>query len=109
LPRLFPVQSDPAKTPFLWDKSFRWSPAQPYGRPDWDLIGRAFVDVAQVSQSQSLAFERDVTLVGTGVGVELQYKSNLNLRVDWGVALTDVPDLVTAGSNRFHISATFLY
>ena len=109
LPRVFPIQQDPTKTPFLWDKSFRFSPQQPYGKPDWDLIFRAFVDVAEVVNSSRQSFEKDATLVGSGVGVEFQYKQNFNLRVDWGAALTDIPDEVKAGSNRFHITTTILY
>ncbi|HVX85121.1 MAG TPA: ShlB/FhaC/HecB family hemolysin secretion/activation protein [Phycisphaerae bacterium] len=108
-PRILPVQADPGKTPFLWDKRFRFSPQQVYGRPDWDLIARAFFDVGQVWNSDKLQFEQDQTLAGTGVGIELQYKQNFNVRVDWGFALIDVPDQVQAGDNRVHISATFLY
>jgi outer membrane protein assembly factor BamA len=109
VPRVFAIQPEPEKTPFLWDKRFRWSPAQVYGKPDWDLIARAFVDVAQVNSNDKPSFEQNYTLVGTGLGLELQYKQNFNLRVDWGVALNSVADQVSAGSNRFHISATFLY
>ncbi len=57
--------------------------------------------------------DNDSTLVGTGVGLELQYKQNLNIRVDWGVALTDVnagtTSLAKEGDSRVHISATVLY
>jgi hemolysin activation/secretion protein len=108
-PRILPIQPDPTKTPFLWDKSFRFSPSQTYGRPDWDLIARAFIDVAEVIANRATAFEDNHTLVGTGVGLELQYKQHFNVRVDWGVALTDVPGEVKEGNNRFHISATLLY
>jgi hemolysin activation/secretion protein len=109
IPRLFPVEPEPSKTPFLWNKSFRFSPPQTYGKPDWDLITRAFVDVAHVVNNDKTAFENNSTLVGTGLGLELQYKQHLNFRVDWGIALTDVEEEVRAGSNRFHFSATFLY
>jgi hemolysin activation/secretion protein len=117
IPRLLPIQSDPSKTPFLWDKSFRFSPQQRYDKPDWDFIVRTFFDVGQVDNSRPVqSFEHNVTLMGTGLGAELLYKQNFDIRVDWGVALTDVPtatagadNQVTAGSNRFHISATLLY
>jgi hemolysin activation/secretion protein len=109
VPRVLAVQPDPSQTPLPWDKNFRLSPQQVYGRPDWDLILRAFLDVGEVVNSSRQSFEKDVTLVGTGVGVELQYRQNLNLRVDWGAALTDIPDEVKAGSNRFHITSTILY
>ena len=114
IPRLFPIQQDPTRTPFLWNKSFRASPQQAYGHPDWDLISRVFVDVGRVLYSDAQSFERNGTLVGTGVGLELQYKQNFNLRVDWGIALNalqnpDPTQTVSAGSNRFNISATILY
>ena len=109
VPRVFPVQDDPTKTPFLWDKTFRYSPQTVYGRPDWDLILRAFVDAGQVAISSRQTFENNATLVGAGVGFELQYRQNFNLRVDWGNALTDVKDEVKAGSQRVHITATILY
>ena len=115
IPRLFPIENDPSRTPFLWDKSFRAAPQQPYGRPDWDLIARAFFDIGQVVNSNIQSGEHDQTLAGTGVGLELQYKQNLNIRVDWGVALNPISDQggttegVSAGSNRFHITATLLY
>ncbi|HEY4330641.1 MAG TPA: hypothetical protein VGN88_12955 [Phycisphaerae bacterium] len=108
VPRILAVQDDPTKTPLFGD-SFRYSPQTPYGRPDWDLIFKAFVDVGQVNNSQRQSFEKNATLVGTGVGMEFQFKQNLNLRLDWGIALTDLQDQVTAGSNRVHISVTFLY
>jgi hemolysin activation/secretion protein len=115
VPRVFAIQPDPSKTPFLWMKSFRRTPQQVYGHPDWDLILRTFVDAGLVFQSHRNKFEQDSSLVGAGVGLELQVKQNFNLRVDWGCALNGVKDPVdpksdvTAGSNRFHISTTILY
>jgi hemolysin activation/secretion protein len=108
-PRILPIQPDPGKTPFLWERRFRYSPQQVYGRPDWDLIARAFFDAAQVWSTDKLPFEEDHTLAGTGVGIELQYKQNLNIRVDWGFALIGIRDEVSAGENRVHVSATLLY
>jgi hemolysin activation/secretion protein len=113
IPRLFPIQPDPTKTPFLWDKSFRYSPQQAYGHPDWDLIARAFVDVGRVLNTDHLPTDNNSTLVGTGVGLEFLYKQNFDIRCDWGVALNDIRSGVSteveSGSNRFHISATLLY
>jgi hemolysin activation/secretion protein len=107
VPRVFPVQSESGT--FLWDKNFKYAPQHTYGRPDWDLILRGFLDVAEVVNSNRQPFEADSTLVGTGVGIELQFRQNFNVRVDWGVALTGIKDEVDAGSNRFHISSTILY
>jgi hypothetical protein len=112
IPRIFPVQNDPTKTPFLWNQSFRASPQTVYGRPDWDLIFRAFTDVAQVDISNRQAFESHRTLWGAGVGMELQVKQNFNLRADWGIPLNAFEDLgVRTGpdSSRLHFSATILY
>jgi hemolysin activation/secretion protein len=113
IPRLFPIQADPTKTPFLWDKSFRFSPQQAYGHPDWDLIARAFVDVGRVLNTNRLPTDYNSTLVGTGVGLEFLYKQNFDVRCDWGVALNEIDagNVVEAraGSNRFNISATLLY
>ncbi len=108
LPRALAVQPDPTRTR-VFGQPFRFSPQQPYGRPDWDLILRTFVDAGRTVSSQHQAFEENNTLVGTGVGLELQIKQNFNIRVDWGIALESVPGVVEGGSNRFHIIATFLY
>ena len=115
VPRVLPV-SDPGfvgsrRVGFLGD-SFRWAPQAPYGRADWDLILKAFLDAGRTVNSDRLAGEENETLVGTGVGVELQYKQNVSLRVDWGFALSDIEaadDPVDAGDNRVHFSLTVLY
>ncbi len=117
LPRLFPV-SDPgflgAKEMGWSQYDFRWAPQQEYGRADWDLIFRGFVDVGQTVISDPRAGETDETLVGVGIGAELQVKRNLNFRLDWGFALEEVgseqqDDLVKSGNNEVHFSATLLY
>jgi hemolysin activation/secretion protein len=108
LPRALAIQPDPSKTP-VFGEPFRFSPQQPWARPDWDLILRAFLDVGRTFQVNRTEGEGDETLVGTGVGVELQLKQNINLRVDWGVALDRVTGQVDPGANRFHIVGTFLY
>ncbi|GMV25394.1 MAG: hypothetical protein AMXMBFR58_14250 [Phycisphaerae bacterium] len=113
LPRVLKPSTDPNST-------FSWRPPGPYGRPDWDLILRAFVDVGHTTNSNiQPAFESDETLVGAGLGAELQIARNLNFRVDWGIALDEIDGRsedgapldspVSAGSNRFHIAFTLLY
>lgn len=104
----------------VFGRSFRFRPQQPYGRADWDLVARAFVDAGWTWNSEKLGFEDDEGLVGVGLGLELAVKRNLSLRVDWGVALTDTeagqtqigggfaPN-VTSGSSQIHLSATILY
>lgn len=108
LPRVFGVQPDPTQTP-LFGRPFRWAPQQPYGRADWDLIFKGFIDAGQTYVSDPLPFERDRTLLGAGLGVELQVQRNLAVRLDWGVALHDVPGEADQGDNRLHFSATILY
>ena len=116
LPRTAMAMSERAspyygKSPRIFGDTFRPVPPQPYGRPDWDLIPKAFIDVGHTINNQGQFFETDDTLVGAGLGLEFAYKQNVNLRVDWGVALKSVgePESVKAGSNRFHISFTVLY
>jgi hemolysin activation/secretion protein len=101
LPRALPVVRKPLRLPLLGD--FRAAPQQVYGRPDWDLTFRAFVDAGRTirndrSDSGGGAFERNQTLVGAGVGAELQIKSNFRARVDWAVPLTSTSHNLTNGA-----------
>ncbi len=112
IPRIFPANSmGSVNDPF--GNTYQLSRQSPYGRADWDLIFRGFVDVGQTYINDNPGAEFENTLVGTGVGLELLIKQNISLRMDWGIALTDVKDTigdtVTAGSNRFHFVFTFLY
>ncbi|MGD9689202.1 MAG: ShlB/FhaC/HecB family hemolysin secretion/activation protein [Phycisphaerales bacterium] len=96
----------------IFGEEFRYAPQQPYGRPDWDLIVRAFFDAAETTNSDRLTFEQDESLASVGVGIELVYKRNLNIRVDWGSVLEEVGTgrgRNEEGDNRFHFSATFLF
>lgn len=118
-PRTFKV-SDPgtlngrdyAKLAGFLGKDFRYAPQEAFGRADWDLIFKGFVDAGTVLVSGSTAGEDNYTLIGAGLGAELQVKRNLVARLDWGMALTDVDDpgnRVDGGDNRFHFLLTFLY
>ena len=110
LPRMLTVEQDPTKTK-LFGKPFRYSPQQPYGRADWDLIFRAFIDVGRTVNSQIESFENNATLIGAGVGLEFQFQQNLSARLDYGVALRSVQatDPVSAGDGRLHFVLTLLY
>lgn len=115
VPRAFGVETDPGKTP-LFGQPFRFRPQQAYGQADWDFILRAFTDVGRAINSRREAVERDETLWGAGVGGELQILRNFSVRVDWAMALQNAKadnsadaDVVTVGSNRFHIVATLLF
>ncbi len=100
LPRALGLQPVPSE---LFGEPFRFVPQTVYGRPDWDLILRAFVDVGRTFISDRLPFESEATLIGSGIGVELQLKSNLDVRIDWGIALRDVPSRgVSAGSSQVY-------
>jgi hemolysin activation/secretion protein len=112
IPRLFGVEPQPGN---LFGEPFRWSPQQVYGRPDWDLILRGFVDAGQTYNTQRESFETNATLVGAGVGLELQYKDNADVRVDFGRAINAVHDsqtgatLVGYGSEQINMVFTFKY
>ena len=86
-------------------------PLRPYSRPDWDLILRGFVDVGEAVYTDPISSESNSTLVGAGLGMELQVKENFVLRLDWGMALNDLdqPERVRAGDSRLHVMAMFLY
>ena len=87
IPHLFPVNPNAGS---VFGHPFRWVPQEPYGPTDWDLIGKAFLDVGQVVNSNRQSYEKNSTLVGTGLGLQLDIKHNISLMVDWGVALTQL-------------------
>lgn len=120
IPRAFSVSRQPLRIPFIGD--FRAAPQQVYGRPDWDLIFRAFVDAGQsfrnnVSASQAGPNEVDQTLIGLGVGAELQLKSNFRARIDWATALKgtnkgsdgDIANPTKLWDNEIHVLFSILY
>lgn len=107
VPRAFGVREQPGE---LFGRTFRYAPQQPYGRPDWDLILRGFVDAGRTINSKRQDFENDETLLGAGVGVELLLYRNVNLRMDWATALEDTTaQNVDSGSSQFHFVFTLLY
>jgi len=85
LPRALGVRPRPVQIPWVGD--FRVAPQQVYGRPDWDLILRGFVDAGQTIRNRpelGTAPEYNETLVGAGVGLELLIKGRIRARADWG-------------------------
>ncbi len=106
LPRLLPVQAVPKQVPGVGE--FRVAPQQLYGRPDWDLILRAFFDAGHTTNNESLVGEIvDETLLGAGLGIELQLRNNLSLRFDWGRALREARGgEINAGSSEYHFMMT---
>jgi hypothetical protein len=108
LARFLSVEPNPSNFK-LFGEPFRLTPQQPYQRPDWDLILRTFVDAGQVLQSRKVTGEYDNTLVSAGAGLELQVKQNVDIRGDWGMALSGLGSRVKVGSNRFTLIVTLLY
>ncbi len=107
IPQLFGYDPNPGE---LFGKSFRFKPQQPYGRADWDLIAKGFVDAGKTINSNRKTYEHDETLLGAGMGLEFQFRRNLIIRADWGWALESLTNNnVTSGSNRIHFVATLLY
>lgn len=92
---------------------FRWAPQSAFGRTDWDLILRGFVDAAKVRSNDTVIGEVDShTLIGAGVGAELQIRRNFTLRSDLGFVMHEVEEAdreFDPGDARLHISATVLY
>ena len=102
VPRALPVRRKPLDLPLIGD--FRASPQQVYGRPDWDLVFRAFVDAGHPSRHSPRdgTTERDQTLVSAGVGAELQILSNIRARIDYAIAIErERGDRSTAGGKEF--------
>lgn len=91
--------------------TFRVQPVGPYGRADWDLILRGFVDYGRAKENGGLG--KDETIVGTGVGLELVIKRNLSARGDLGFPLEAATDAnnkrVDPGDPRVHFSVSFSY
>ncbi len=110
LGRSLPARAD---TGTLFGKPFRTARSRPYGRADWDVIFKGFIDVAHLSVNDAPFFENNETLVGTGVGIETQLRSNLTLRLDYGMALTNIGEGVSqttsVGDTRLHFSAQFVF
>jgi hypothetical protein len=110
LPKTFQIERQPRK---LLGKPFRWAPQQLYSRPDWDLIFRTFIDFGRTDiTDRESSYENNQQLMGTGLGVELQFTRRINLRVDWGVALDDVQsgdEDVKGGDSRIHFVGTVLF
>jgi len=98
----------------LFGQPFRWKPQYAYGPTDWDLVFKAFVDAARVTNTDRASFEVDDTLVGAGIGAEFSLTRRFNVRVDFGVALAELNDAggghsVDAGHTELHMVLTLIY
>jgi len=111
VPRIFKPSPKPAKIP-VFNIPFRFAPQQLYARPDWDLILRVFYDVGRVALYHRAPYERNQTLQGAGVGIELRFKSNFSIRCDYAVTLEDITtqtEKINSGHNRIHAIATLAF
>lgn len=107
VPKAFGLESEPRQ---LFGQPFRFAPQQVYGPTDWDVIFRGFVDAACVRREEGDAIAEDGdTLIGAGAGVELRYRRNVTVRLDWGVALKEIENRVSDGSHQLHFVVTLLY
>jgi len=116
IPRALPVSREPLQFPVIG--AFRGTPQQVYGRPDWDLIFRAFVDVGHSIRNDrgkvaAGAVESNQTLIGAGIGAELQIRSNLRARIDWATALMNTNGNISngteVGESEIHVLFSILY
>jgi len=120
VPRIFPVKRKPLNLPLIGD--FRVAPQQVYGRPDWDLTLRAYVDVGRAIRHDldggAPLPEKDRTLVGAGLGAELTFRSNFRARIDWATALKnqtadggpDGPNAgIDVGDSEIHVLFSIVY
>jgi hemolysin activation/secretion protein len=106
IPRSFSPNPRP---PNIFNEPFRFAPEVPLGLPDWDLVFRTFIDAGYTMNSHIIeGAESNDTLIGAGIGLELDLSRYFSVRTDWGVALHSTPD-TRSGSNRFHVQATFTY
>ncbi len=86
LPRLFKPHPDTTQFPLIGE--FAIAPRGPGERPDWDWVLKVFYDVGSMRQTDRLEdVEFDDVLQGIGVGTELFFKRNMQLRLDWGLGL----------------------
>jgi hypothetical protein len=107
LPRALGLEPEPRE---LFGKPFRVAPQYVYGVPDWDLVGKAFLDYGHTYNSDRLSFEQDDDLLGIGIGLDFIYKRNLNVRLDWGFAMEPLDSgPVNSGSNRLHFAVTVIF
>lgn len=105
VPRAFRPGAEPWT---VLGESFKFRPQRTWGRPDWDLVLKGFLDVARATNNGDVSFEEDETLVGAGIGAEFQFRRNFVMSLDWGFALEDTEE-VDSGDNELHFILTLLY
>mgnify|MGYP006286389711 CR=1 FL=1 len=109
VPRALKPNPTPPELP-LFGRPFRLAPQHVYGRPDWDLVLKAFVDWGRTENNHILQVEEDEDLLGVGVGVELQVLRNVHVRLEYGRALREIEDEgVEQGDGEIHFGLTLIY
>jgi len=86
-----PIRREPIDIP--WLGSFRLQRQQAYGRPDWDLILRGFVDAGYTQRNTNALSAPGADsqfLLGVGAGVELRLLDKFSARADWGHSLRSI-------------------
>jgi len=82
-------------------------------RPDWDWILKTFIDAGVTKNNQILNQEANRSLVGAGVGTEVQVSKHFNVRCDVGMALKSVTENIVTpvenGSIRVTVAATIVW
>jgi hemolysin activation/secretion protein len=100
--------SDPWNLP--WIGAFRPTTDTSYRMPDWDLVLATFFDYGQVWNAHKMAGEHDSVLASVGLGLEVIVRRNFSLRLDYGIALSQVEsEDIDAGDGEAHFNATVRY
>ena len=103
-------EPDPSKA-----AKFALRPPTILGRPDLDLILRLFCDLGYVENNDlQPSLEANRVLASVGIGAEVQVSRYLNLRADWGFALSPVNDQktsrpVSVGASRISFVGVLSY
>jgi hemolysin activation/secretion protein len=93
-----------------WIGEFRPGPDARHRLPDWDFVIATFFDYGQTWNENAVPGEENETLASLGLGLELVLRQNFLLRLDYGVALSDVESAdVTSGSTEANFAATVRY
>ncbi|MBN4066474.1 ShlB/FhaC/HecB family hemolysin secretion/activation protein [Simkania negevensis] len=82
----------------------------PWKQPNWRGQAILFFDGGKALITRPLSFETSKTLVGTGVGLKIDYKTYAQIHADWGVALKNIPaDHISNGYHTVNLSLTLIY
>ena len=100
---------DPVQIPWF-GTTFRLGPDSALRLPDWDLVFAVFSDFGRVYNQSKVLGEHNDSLASLGLGTELVLRRNVSIRVDYGVALLEVPSAdVSVGDGEVHFYALVRY